>query len=153
MMRVNAIRLYLQLIAKRHSKEREGEVELEDGRKEQEIKEDIVETLYKSLNIIDTNNGLYLFILCNVATFVCMTTKITWLLVLIGLIVYWLYIIGGIVMYFYYKRQLKILHNELYGKIDEIDPIGKMHKSFKNVFITDMVFMILTSLIAMYFYY
>ena len=56
-------------------------------------------------------------------------------------------------MYFYYKRQLKILHNELYGKIDEIDPIGKMHKSFKNVFITDMVFMILTSLIAMYFYY
>ena len=92
---------------------------MEDGRKEQEIKEDIVETLYKSLNIIDTNNGLYLFILCNVATLVCMTTKITWLLVLIPLIVYWLYIIGGIVMYFYYKRQLKILHNELYGKIDK----------------------------------
>lgn len=126
---------------------------MEDGRKEQEIKEDIVETLYKSLNIIDTNNGLYLFVLCNVATLVCMTTKITWLLVLIPLIVYWLYIIGGIVMYFYYKRQLKILHNELYGNINKIEPTDKIYKSFKNLFITDMVFMILTSLIAMYFYY
>lgn len=130
---------------------------MEDNRKENDIKKDIVEILYKSKSIIDSNNGIYLFALCIVTMFVCMYTEVTWLLVLIALIVYWLYIIIAIVAFFYYHRQLKKLYSELNEKIGKVESTVGMSVEtpvvFKYVFRTDIVFMILTSLVAMYLYY
>jgi len=126
---------------------------LKDNRNEKDVKDDIAELLYKSIDNMKTNNGLYLMILCNVTILVCMTTGVTWLLVLIALIIYWLYIAIEIVMYFYNKKQLKKLYSELNEKIGEGKATYATPKVFKNVFKTDVVFMILTSLVAMYLYY
>jgi len=130
---------------------------LKDNRKEKDIKKDIVGLLYKSKSIIKSNNSIYLFTLCVVTMLVCMYTEVTWLLVLIALIIYWVYIAIAIVAFFYYHRQLKKLYSELNEKIDEVEPTVEMpaevSKVFKYVFRTDIVFMILTSLVAMYLYY
>lgn len=126
---------------------------MKGNRNEKDVKDDIAELLYKSLNKIEINNGLYLFILCNITMLVCMITGVTWLLVLIALIIYWLYIVIEIVTYFYYNRKLKKLYSEFYEKIGEVKRIDKMPKIYKGIFKIDMPLMILTSMIAMYFYY
>lgn len=118
---------------------------------EKQIKNDIADTLFKILNIVDKDNNGYLIILSGVTLFICMTTGSYWYLMGVVLAIYVLYNTCVLGVYWHHKRKLKRLYQAL-AQYMRIDKNNNGQISLKKSLIVNWVAMIVISLLSFYLY-